>query len=100
MGYASMSGGDSQETMSGKQFKDFCCAIQSDPSLQQRLDGETDPSTIVRIAKEAGFSISVDEIKMGKVPLSEEVLTEVAAGRIVIGGSLGTEGGYDEDPFV
>ena len=55
--------------MSEEQLKAFWEAIQADTTLQQKLQGVTNPDAIVAIAKEAGFSISADKI----TELSEEV---------------------------
>ena len=49
--------------MSEEQLKAFWEAIQSDPALQEKLQGVTDPGTIVDIAKEAGFTISAEELQ-------------------------------------
>jgi predicted ribosomally synthesized peptide with nif11-like leader len=68
--------------MSEEQLKAFWEAIQADTALQQKLQGVTDPDAIVAIAKEAGFSISADELKkaMESVELSEEQLEAVSGG--------------------
>ena len=70
--------------MSEEQLKAFREAIQTDTTLQQKLQGITGPDAIVAIAKEAGFSISADELKnaMESVELSEEQLEGVAGGSI------------------
>ena len=47
--------------MQEEQPKAFWKTIQSDPALQQRLKDVTDPDGIGGIAKEAGFTISVEE---------------------------------------
>ena len=62
--------------MSEEQLKAFWEAIQADTTLQQKLQGVTDPDAIVAIAKEAGFTISADKI----TELSEEDLEGVAGG--------------------
>ena len=48
--------------------------------LQQKLQGVTDPDAIVAIAKEAGFSISADELKKAQSEISEDQLEGVAGG--------------------
>ena len=60
--------------MSEEQLKAFWEAIQADTALQQKLQGVNDPDAIVAIAKEAGFSISADELKKAteSVELSDE----------------------------
>ena len=62
--------------MSEEQLKAFWEAIQADTTLQQKLQGVTDPDAIVAIAKEAGFTISADKI----TELSEEDLEGVSGG--------------------
>ena len=66
--------------MSEEQLKAFWDAIQSDSALQQKLQGVTDPSAIVDIAKEAGFTISVEELEQAQMKLSDEQLDGVAGG--------------------
>ena len=66
--------------MSEEQLKAFWEAIQADPSLQEKLRAATDADSIVRIAKEAGFEITADEIKEAQSELSDEQLDRVAGG--------------------
>ena len=69
--------------MSEEQLKAFWEAIQADTALQQKLQGVTDPDAIVAIAKEAGFSISADDVKAARksaAELSEEKLEGVSGG--------------------
>ena len=75
--------------MSEEQLKAFWEAIQADTALQQKLQGVTDPDAIVAIAKEAGFSISADELKkaMESIELSEEQLEGVSGGALCGGGA-------------
>ena len=76
--------------MSEEQFKAFWEAIQADTTLQQKLQGVTDPDAIVAIAKEAGFSISADELKNAMKPeeLSDEQLAGVAGGLVYKGDGI------------
>ena len=71
--------------MSEEQLKAFWEAIQADTALQKKLQGVTDPDAIVAIAKEAGFSISADELKKAQSEISEDQLEGVAAGASGIG---------------
>lgn len=48
--------------MSEEQLKAFWEATQADSALQQKLQGVTDPCAIVDIAKEARFTIFVEEL--------------------------------------
>ena len=63
--------------MSEEQLKAFWEAIQSDPALQQKLQGVTDSGAIVEIAKEAGFTISAEELQKAQEELSDEELDGV-----------------------
>ena len=67
--------------MSEEQIKAFWEAIQSDQALQQKLQGVNDPGAIVDIAKEAGFTISAEEVQTAQVELSDEQLDGAAGGR-------------------
>ena len=67
--------------MSEEQLKAFWEAIQSDQALQQKLQGVSDPGAIVVIAKEAGFTISAEELQSAQVELSDEQLDGAAGGR-------------------
>ena len=67
--------------MSEEQLKAFWEAIQSDQALQQKLQRVNDPGAIVAIAKEAGFTISAEELQSAQVELSDEQLDGAAGGR-------------------
>ncbi len=67
-----------ERRMSDEQLKAFREAIQTDNSLQDKLMGATDADSIARIAKEAGFEITADEVKSDQVELSEEQMEGVA----------------------
>ena len=49
--------------MSEEQLKAFLEKVKSDTSLQEKLKGAADDDKVVEIAKEAGFVVSIDEIK-------------------------------------
>jgi predicted ribosomally synthesized peptide with nif11-like leader len=68
--------------MSEEQLKVFWEAIQADAGLQQKLQGVTEPDAVAAIAKEAGFSISAEEIKKAQLELTDEQLDGVAGGSI------------------
>ena len=66
-----------------EQLKAFWEAIQSDPALQEKLQGVTNLGTIVGIAKEAGFSITAEDIQSMQSPtieLSDDELEGAAGG--------------------
>ena len=66
--------------MSEEQLKAFWEATQADSALQQKLQGVTDLGAIVDIAKEAGFTISVEELEKAQEELSDEQLDGAAGG--------------------
>ena len=75
--------------MSEDQLKAFVEKVKGDTSLQEKLTAASDADAVVSIAKEEGFSISIDDIKAqllelsdeaGDVELSDEELEGVAGG--------------------
>ncbi len=75
--------------MSEDQLKAFVEKVKVDISLQEKLKVASDADAVVSIAKEEGFSISIDDIKAqllelsdeaGDVELSDEELEGVAGG--------------------
>ena len=77
--------------MSEEQLKAFLEKVKADTSLQEKLKAAADANTVSAIAKEAGFSISADDINKAQSELSEEELEGVAGGII---GSLITVLGH------
>ena len=72
--------------MSEEQLKAFLEKVQGDTSLQEKLKAAADANAVTAIAKEAGFSISADDLTKAQSELSEEELEGVAAGARSIGG--------------
>ena len=70
--------------MSEEQLKAFWEATQADSALQQKLQWVTDLGAIVDIAKEAGFTISVEELEQAQKELSDEQLDGATGGLCVI----------------
>ena len=70
--------------MSEEQLKAFWEATQADSALHQKLQGVTDLGAIVDIAKEAGFTISVEELEQAQKELSDEQLDGATGGLCVI----------------
>ena len=66
--------------MSEEQLKAFLEKVQGDTNLQERLKAAADADAVVSIAKEAGFSISADDLKKAQSELSEEELEGAAGG--------------------
>ena len=74
--------------MSEEQLKAFLEKVQGDTSLQEKLKAAADANAVAAIAKEAGFSISADdlitaisELSEEERELSEEELEGMAGGR-------------------
>ena len=68
--------------MSEEQLKAFLEKVKSDTSLQDKLKAAASPEAAIEIAKEAGFSITAEDIQSmqsSTVELSDEEL-EIAAG--------------------
>ena len=66
--------------MSKEQLKAFLEKVKADTSLQDKLKAASDANTVAAIAKDAGFSISADDLKNAQSELSEEELEGVAGG--------------------
>ena len=62
--------------MADEQFKAFLAAIEADEGLQEKLQAAADVDTVVAIAKDAGFTISADDLQKVKTELSEDELNE------------------------
>ena len=66
--------------MSEEQLKAFLKKVQGDTSLQEKLKAAADADAVAAIAKEAGFSISADDLIKAQSEISEEELEGVAGG--------------------
>ena len=66
--------------MSEEQLKAFLEKVKGDTSLQEKLKAAADSDAVLAIAKEAGFSISADDLKNAQSEVSEEELEGVAGG--------------------
>ncbi len=67
--------------MSEEQLKAFLEKVKAEASLQARLNAAGDADAVAAIAKEAGFSISADDITKVQSEISEEELEGVAGGK-------------------
>ena len=76
--------------MSEEQLKAFLEKVQVDTSLQEKLKAAVDADAVTAIAKEAGFSISADDLKNAQSELSDEELEGVAGGGSMVGGICDT----------
>ena len=66
--------------MSEEQLKAFLEKVKDDNSLQEKLKAAADSNAVLAIAKEAGFSISADDLKKAQSEISGEELEGVAGG--------------------
>ena len=66
--------------MSEEQLKAFLEKVKADTSLQEKLKAAADANAVAATAKEAGFSISADDLKNAPEEISDEELENVAGG--------------------
>ena len=66
--------------MSEEQLKAFLEKVKGDSSLQEQLKAAADSDAVLAIAKDAGFSISVDDLTKAQSELSEKELEGAAGG--------------------
>ena len=67
--------------MSEEQLKAFIEKVKSDTSLQEKLKAAADADAVTAIAREAGFSISVDDLTKAQSELSDQELEGMAGGK-------------------
>ncbi|MDC0269674.1 Nif11-like leader peptide family natural product precursor [Synechococcus sp. AH-551-N23] len=67
--------------MSEEQLKAFLEKVKADTSLQEKLKAAGDANAVAAIAKEAGFSISADDLTKAQSELSDQELEGVAGGK-------------------
>ena len=70
--------------MSEEQLKAFLEKVKGDTSLQEKLKAAASPEAAVEIAKDAGFSISAEDIQLmqlATVEVSDDELEGAAGGR-------------------
>ena len=68
--------------MSKEQLTAFLEAVKADAGLQEKLKASSDSDAVVAIAKDAGFSISTNDLKNGQSELSGQELESVAGGKV------------------
>ena len=66
--------------MSEEQLKAFLEKVKGDTSLQEKLKAAADANAVSAIAKEAGFSISADDLTNAQSELSDQELEGMAGG--------------------
>ena len=74
--------------MSEEQLKAFLEKVKGDTSLLERLKAVADANAVIAIAKEAGFSISADDLSNAQSQLSAKELEEINGGGGGCGGTL------------
>ncbi|QNI53010.1 nif11-like leader peptide domain protein [Synechococcus sp. BIOS-E4-1] len=67
--------------MSEEQLEAFLEKVKADTNLQEKLKAAADSDAVLAIAKEAGFSISADDLKNAQSELSDDEL-EGAGGAV------------------
>ncbi|MDC3044326.1 Nif11-like leader peptide family natural product precursor [bacterium] len=76
--------------MSEEQLNAFLEKVKSDAELQEKLKASADANAVVAIAKEAGFSITAEDIQSmqsATIELSDEELEGAAGGTYGGGGN-------------
>ena len=68
------------QAMSEEQLKAFIEKVKADTSFQEKLKSAADSDAVLAIAKDAGCSISADDLKNAQSKLSNEELEGVAGG--------------------
>ena len=71
--------------MSEDQLNAFIAKVQADESLQKRLQAANDTNDVLAIAKDAGFVLSLDEVKSHQQQLYDEELQGIAGGNCYFG---------------
>ena len=72
-------------TMSEEQLKAFLEKVKADASLQEKLKAAVDANAVALIAKEAGFMISVDDLKHVQSEISDQDVEGVVGGAQSVG---------------
>ena len=68
--------------MSEEQLKSFLEKVQGDTNLQEKLKAAADSDAALAIAKEAGFSISANDLKKAQSEVSDDQLANAAGGNV------------------
>ena len=74
--------------MSEDQLKAFIAKVQGDTSLQEKLKEAKCEGCVVDIAKEAGFSISAEDLKNAQSEISDGELEGAAGGACITGETI------------
>ena len=65
--------------MSEEQLKAFLEKVKADTSLQEKLKAAADSDAVLAIAKDAGFSISTDDLTKAQSIISDQELESAAS---------------------
>ena len=66
--------------MTQEQLTAFIANAKGNTSLQERLKAAADTNAVAAIAKEVGFTISVDDLKRAQSDIPDQVLEGVSGG--------------------
>ena len=66
--------------MTEEQINGFLLAVKADSTLQMKLNAAANAETLLAIAKEAGFLISVEGLVRAQAELSDEELENMQGG--------------------
>ena len=66
--------------MSEEQLKAFLEKVNADTSLQKKLKAAADSNAVTLIAREAGFTISTEDLETAKSKLSDKALEAISGG--------------------
>ena len=81
--------------MSEEQLRAFQEAVKADEGLQEKLKAATDVDSVVKIAKAAGFMISIEDLKYPQLETSEGELESISGGTGIISPTvIATCGGF------
>jgi len=69
--------------MSNESLIEFLENVKNDSNLQEKLKAAADSDAVLAIAKEAGFSISVDDLKNAQPEVSDKELEAAAGGGLL-----------------
>ena len=66
--------------MANESLTEFLENVKSDNNLQEKLKAAADSDAVLAIAKEAGYSISADDLKNAQLEVSDMELEAAAGG--------------------
>lgn len=69
--------------MSNESLTEFLENVKNDSNLQEKLKAAADSDAVLAIAKEAGYSISADDLKNAQPEVSDMELEAAAGGGLL-----------------